>query len=54
LNCSVEDIAKILVPREQAEFDSKQRLKAFNSILPQRILLKAKNLQMRGKVADKK
>jgi hypothetical protein len=28
-------------------------MKAFNSILPQRILLKAKNVQMRGKAADK-
>lgn len=48
MNYSAEDIAKLIVPRDQ-ELDSKQPVRAFNAILPQRILLKAKNSHTRGK-----
>ena len=49
MNCSAEDIAKIIVPKDAVELHAKHTLKAFNAILPQRILLKAKNLHTRGK-----
>jgi hypothetical protein len=42
LNCSAEDIAKLIVPSETSDFEHlKKPMKAFNNILPQRILLKS-------------
>ena len=42
LNCSSEDIAKLIIPSEHSDFEQANKpIKAFNNVLPQRILLKA-------------